>query len=629
MSQLVSRWMVAVAAVLFVALEAAEVQAQAPSPNLNATQRRAERRRLRGEALRSGETDQAAGEFIDSIFADTAPSDPLISRRRNTTALDGKQSIAARTAPWRGQLVHNPDTTDGSPPYALLDRYGKIKRYVESSEGVDLDQHLGETVTVRRDTGTTLLASQLILSGGGGATDEIDNALQLAQYEQVMVPQSDALYLDGPVDGLDFGMPTGGCVGCGDPVCSKPGCGFGSRPIFYARGEYLQWWLEGMNTPPLVIQDAQPDTVSDPDVEFLQPGVSIIYGDNRILEEGRDGYRVTLGYWFDDYGNWGIEGDYLDLGGISESFSAGQLDGIVPANRIGRPFIAVAPLDANNDGDTDDLGELPVGRAAEEVDTEDLDGRVTVNSRSDFQTSGVRFMHGLCCRENCGVGCGDCVGGCDSCTSCGTGVGGNAGWLPGVRRTDFIWGLRWAELDEGLQVTEDLQERDDLDTFLLNDIFDTNNQFTGAEVGFRWQWEHQRWSLDMLSKIAIGNTEQSVRINGSTLVNRGTAFEATNPGGLLALPSNIGIYERDQFSIMPELGAKLGYMMTDRLRLSVGYTFLYWSNVVRPGDQISLLVDPNQVARFGGGDAGFAPEFRFIETGIWAQGLDFGAEYRW
>ena len=628
MRMLASRWTFALLTFALAGFFGSEVFAQQST-----SERRLNRLRASRLSSRAAESDRAAGEFVDSLFASEAPADPLSPNTKKANTLDGKSTVAERTASWRGRLVSNPNTEDGSPPYILLDRYGKAKRFVEPSAEINLDAYLGETVTVRRDTGTTLLASQLELPQPGHNSrdaDEINSAIQLAQYQQSMAPEMDPLYLDEGFDnGLDFGSGMGGCTGCGDMICTKPGCGFGSRPIFYARGEYLQWWLEGMNTPPLVVQDTEPvvgPDVGGDDVEFLQPGVSTIYGGNRILEDGRDGYRATIGYWFDDYGNWGIEGDYLDFDDLTETFSAGSLDGIVPGTRIGRPFIAVAPLAG---------GGLPAGRAVEEVDTEDLDGSVTVRSRSSFRTAGVRFMHGLCCRESCDVGCGDSVGGCDSCAggcdSCsGSGVAGAAGLLPGVRRTDFLWGLRWAEFDEQLGITEDLQERvANGDSFLVNDVFDTDNEFTGGEVGFRWQWEQQRWSLDLLSKIAIGSTRQRVRINGSTLVNREDAGGELRTGGLLALPSNIGVFERDQFSIMPELGAKLGYMLTDRLRISAGYTFLYWSNVVRPGDQIDLLIDPNQVPVLDGADEGFSPAFRFIETGLWAQGLDFGAEYRW
>jgi hypothetical protein len=58
-----------------------------------------------------------------------------------------------------------------------------------------------------------------------------------------------------------------------------------------------------------------------------------------------------------------------------------------------------------------------------------------------------------------------------------------------------------------------------------------------------------------------------------------------------------------------------------------GYTFLYWSSVVRAGDQIDLTVNPNLLSDTPGGPA--RPSFAFHETGIWAQGLSLGVELAW
>src|SRR5204862_492234 len=66
-------------------------------------------------------------------------------------------------------------------------------------------------------------------------------------------------------------------------------------------------------------------------------------------------------------------------------------------------------------------------------------------------------------------------------------------------------------------------------------------------------------------------------------------------GGLLALPSNIGRYSRDRFAVLPEASINLGYQVTPWLRATAGYTFLYCSNVVRPGDQVNLAVNPTQL----------------------------------
>jgi hypothetical protein len=70
-----------------------------------------------------------------------------------------------QTAP-RGplaRLVRNPDLSGGLPPFALTDQTGTIQRYVEPVPGIDLEPYVGQVVTVRHDTGPTLLASQLEL----------------------------------------------------------------------------------------------------------------------------------------------------------------------------------------------------------------------------------------------------------------------------------------------------------------------------------------------------------------------------------------------------------------------------------------------------------------------------------
>jgi hypothetical protein len=61
------------------------------------------------------------------------------------------------------RLVRTPDESGTLPPYALADQTGAIQRYVEPVPGIDLDAYLNQIVTVRHDTGQTLLASQLEL----------------------------------------------------------------------------------------------------------------------------------------------------------------------------------------------------------------------------------------------------------------------------------------------------------------------------------------------------------------------------------------------------------------------------------------------------------------------------------
>jgi hypothetical protein len=204
----------------------------------------------------------------------------------------------------------------------------------------------------------------------------------------------------------------------------------------------------------------------------------------------------------------------------------------------------------------------------------------------------------------------------------------------GTRHTDVFYGVRWSQLDEGLRVSEDLtvDEAPPQTTLMVNDAFGTSNEFFGGEFGFLWEWEHRRWSLEFLSKLAIGNTRQHVMINGSTTrdLNDGSGPE-TRTGGLLAQTSNIGNYQRDQFSVIPEVGVTAGYLLTDRLRFTFGYTLLYWSRVVRPGDHIDLEVNPNLLpfAATAGPALPARPQFVFRDTDFWGQGVNVGFDYRY
>ena len=85
--------------------------------------------------------------------------------------------------------------------------------------------------------------------------------------------------------------------------------------------------------------------------------------------------------------------------------------------------------------------------------------------------------------------------------------------------------------------------------------------------------------------------------------------------------------------MVPELGATLGYQMTRRLRVTAGYSAIYWGSVVRPGDQVDLdvnplLLPPEQATPVVANGA-LRPQFQFVETDYWVQGLSFGADFRW
>jgi hypothetical protein len=157
-------------------------------------------------------------------------------------------------------------------------------------------------------------------------------------------------------------------------------------------------------------------------------------------------------------------------------------------------------------------------------------------------------------------------------------------------------------------------------TLDLFDLFDTRNDFHGAQLGVVFRERVCRWSMEMLLKLGLGNTHSQVVIDGSAMLG---LPPFPHPEGLLAKETNIGVYERDQFTMIPELGVTLGYDITCNLRATFGYTFIYWSKVARPGDQIDLTVFMPQAV-----PPHDHPQFNWVTTDFWAQGLRFGFDYR-
>lgn len=618
------------------------------------------------------DTDRAAGELIDSFFDSAAEGSR--SARPVKDALGGQPSKASVRPQWTARLARNPKADDGNPPYVLIDRYGGIQRYVEPTPTVDLDRYLGQTITVRRDTGHTLLASQLELPklarpagavvGGGdirlAAVEEpvtpaeptlAEGAASVAAEPvsaeplpdpipdpQTMVDGQQGPWLDeagNPVnlpEGADplyldesEGPHLQGCSTCGSAVCqAQGGCGYGSRPVLWVRGEYLAWWADGMYVPPLVVRGevGDPGTPGDPTDDFFN-NAFVVFGNEDVLDGIRSGARLRVGYWLDDYGQTAIEAEYFGFGQVDDRFVDGG-DGTFPI--VGRPFIdATTGLNA-----------------VEDVSFPGIMGTVAVDIDSQFQSAGIGLRRNLCCASGqtcCGdaVTCGSEVG----CGAMGCGSGVSDGpcaslFNKGTRHTDVYFGFRWAQLQEGLAIQENLEviapSVDVGTTFQVNDVFNTNNEFVGGELGFLWDWEYRRWSLEALSKLGVGTTRQRVSINGSTTRTEPGELPETRSGGLLAQDSNIGDYERNELSVLPQLGVTLGYKLTERLKLTGGYTFVYWSNVVRPGEQIDLEVNPGNLPFANPPDADglpARPQFTYRQNDFWAHGLSAGLEYQW
>jgi len=211
-------------------------------------------------------------------------------------------------------------------------------------------------------------------------------------------------------------------------------------------------------------------------------------------------------------------------------------------------------------------------------------------------------------------------------------------WLCGPRHwVDFFWGYRYLNLSEGIDISEDLSiplvGAAPLQ-IIESESFRTRTNFNGGQIGL--EGECRLWNrcfVGWRTKLAMGVSSHIINIDGSTTFVAPAPFgTVTQQGALLATPTNIGRYTDNRFAVVPEVGLKLGVDVTNNLRLFVGYDFLYWSNVVRPGDQIDLNVAPSfrpTILGPGVGGGPRVPAVLFNTTDYWAQGFNFGLQYRY
>jgi hypothetical protein len=204
---------------------------------------------------------------------------------------------------------------------------------------------------------------------------------------------------------------------------------------------------------------------------------------------------------------------------------------------------------------------------------------------------------------------------------------------------DVLAGPRYLNLRESLTITEDTQFAQGVlappfnGTHVINtDQFSTKNQFYGGQVGVLVEKDWGRLTLDGLFKLAVGVTHEELSIQGSQQFPPGTPNVDTRPGGLFALNSNIGNYSRNRFAVAPELGVTVGWYFTENLLVTVGYNLLYWSNVVRPGQQIDTNLDVNRIPNFFLNPRppdvpGLHPGVLFKDTDFWAQGITVGVRF--
>ncbi len=375
------------------------------------------------------------------------------------------------------------------------------------------------------------------------------------------------------------------------PYCMPDGYGYetlclpevspcGDSARLWLRGQYLIWRIKG-NPLPALVSTSPPDARWDQARVPGTPGYDVLFGDQSIADEDRGGGLITLGYWLDDLRTLGLQVDWFLVGNDKStgSFVAAS-DG---SSILACPFHDVAP-----EGQPD-----AVLVAFPEV----MNGAISVDTSSELNSGDVLLRRT---------------------------------WRSGTRgRIDLLGGYRHFAFREDLTIAESLKLTAAVGNWRPGttqdswDHFGTDNDFHGGEFGLNVEFYRACWSVNLLAKLALGNVCQELNIDGGTTIvapaadgGPSTTYEA--PGGLLSRPTNIGRYRRHELGVLPELDVNLHYHLTERCRLTLGYTLMCFNRVLRTGDQIDTAVNSTPLAAH--------PAFALRDAGFWAQGISLGVQ---
>jgi hypothetical protein len=363
------------------------------------------------------------------------------------------------------------------------------------------------------------------------------------------------------------------------------------HPFGWASVEFLLWWINKPIPTPLVTTASLNAPLPNAGALGAPGGTTILSGSTNRWQTD-PGVRATAGVWI-ECPNLGFEVSGFYMSQVAQNFQLNSLPSGFPV--IARPFFNVATGAQDRE-----LVAFPGN----------FSGGVVTSYSSLLGGADATFVY-------------------NPFKTCGN-------------YPEFLIGFRYLDLEEHLTVDESLRLLASGRAFFNgaavlppaslaeSDRFHTRDQFFGALLGVRAKYDINCWlDLDIQGKVGLGPTRETVVITGSTtLFPPGGTPLTTNNGGLLALPSNIGQFHRDQFTAIPELTATLGVKVCCWFRVFAGYNLLYWPTIVRAGEQVDPRVNPTihpTDPAFTGvltGQAVPAPLFR--QTYLLTQGLTAG-----
>ena len=361
--------------------------------------------------------------------------------------------------------------------------------------------------------------------------------------------------------------------------------------------DYLLWWLKPAPAGPALLSTGNLTSPTSLGSGILgTPGTSVLAGNSNFNQGPYSGFRIHAGM-LNCAGTIGAEGSffYLAQRGTSESFSS---------DNFGNPLLARPIIDARSGNETVLFVSAPGAFSG------------TFNAESSTQFFGFD-ANALFPWTRCAACYPDEIGHY---------VTGLAGFLYLNLRDDLTLSQSSNVLNNGIGFFDSFPIAPGGAIAVTDDIR-TLNQFYGGQIGVKAGLTWWRFTLNGTAKIAIGSMRENATFSGSTTATV-LGNSATVPGGLYALATNAGTQSRNMVAVVPQGLLNFSVEITPQLKLTLGYTIFYLSNVARAGNVIDREINRTELPA----SQTFSPTVpgpqhpgvNWNGTDFWAQGINVG-----
>ena len=200
-------------------------------------------------------------------------------------------------------------------------------------------------------------------------------------------------------------------------------------------------------------------------------------------------------------------------------------------------------------------------------------------------------------------------------------------------RIDFLAGYRFLKLSDNVRIYEQLVTVDPQGPLLVGTALEVTAVPEPLVIPWFRAWAAERDGEERLLCCCSGPRGPGKLLSPAQYFR---GYRSRGPGPApspfcwrtVRQLSCLGKYTDHEFAVVPQAELRVGRRLTDHLRCLLGYSLLYWSQVVRAGNQINTTINSTQLPA-----PGLSPvsggSIPLSSSSFWAQGLTATLEWEY